>query len=614
MRDDTILNAQLPPQAEGTVLNAQLPPQAEGTVLNPALRYQAEGTILNSQLPPQEDATVLNPALNRAGVSAAEAEEVTVLNPVLPIDAALTPGTLVNGRYEIIRRMEGSAGEADLFLCRDRRQPDAPHDFVFKLYHRPQALKKEVALALQAVSTQTVAKIDGLGKWRGRTYEVTRCYPGGSLAGRQVDADTLRSRVIPQLAEALHTLHELHILHKDLKPSNIMLRTEEGDIALIDFGISSMQQEGSTVLVTQTGLTPHYAAPETFRGLFLEESDYYAMGVTICALYQGHSPYHGMTQEQVMQLVALQKLPIPPEMPDDLRDLITGLTYPDITSRNDQDNPNRRWKHDEVMRWLRGEKQPVPGGRQVTFLAPLPFAGKQYSALSELTEALIAQWDAGRQALTSGTLAAAFRKSLPGVAPLCARAQNAAKSGGGQEDIAYFHLLYALMDDTQRFVWQGEVYESTTSLGITMLDELQSGGTRHKRAWTSMLKHRALSAYISLNRLTDTPQAVAVRALEDAFADCPRDAGHQQLIFFQTAYLLSGQRRLALGEQVFYTPAELAAHMQQLGETDFARLQKFCHSLMTIDYALQPQLEAWLIACGHQDQLTAWRGRFAPRA
>lgn len=555
--------------------------------------------------------TVLNPSLQMAGEAAHAAEaEKTLINPALPMDAALQPGTTIDERYRILRRLDASAGEADLFLCEDLAQPrEAREAFVLKLYHRPQAIKPEVAQALTEVASPTVARLCALGTWGRCTYEVTQYYPCGSLAGVKLPCDVLREKIIPQLAEALHTLHALRILHKDLKPSNIMLRSDANDIALIDFGISSMHEDGSTVLMTRTGMTPHYAAPETFRNLFLEESDYYAMGVTLCALYQGHSPYHGMSQEQIMQLVALQKLPIPSDMPDDLKDLITGLTYPDITNRNDPDNPNRRWTHEEVMRWLRGERQPVPGGRQVTFVTEMAFGGAKYGCLTDLTEALIRQWDEGKRALASGALAADFRKSLPGIAPLCAKAQSDARAAGGREDIAYLHLLYELMDDTRRFIWCGASHESTTSLGSVMLGELQAS-PRQTKWYAGMLRQRALSEYARINRLEETPQAQAIRALEEAWAEADGDRSRQLLVYFQLAYLLSGQRKLALGDMTLYTLQELASHMQRLADQDFRALQEFCHDLVTVDFGLLPQFEAWMTACGYQDQLEQWKQSF----
>ena len=97
-------------------------------------------------------------------------------------------------------------------------------------------------------------------------------------------APQLKNNIIPALNEGLKVLHDNGIIHKDLKPSNIMLNADGRTVSIIDFGISSIREEGSTVIVTKTGMTPDYSAPETFRGLFLSESDYYSLGITIFEL------------------------------------------------------------------------------------------------------------------------------------------------------------------------------------------------------------------------------------------------------------------------------------------------------------------------------------------
>ena len=107
------------------------------------------------------------------------------------------------------------------------------------------AVKGEVLAALEGVDCPYIAPMYYSGSYSGRHFEVLPYYRRGSLRGRQFGIDELKSRIIPEINEALGALHDAGIIHKDLKPSNIML-TDSGDIAIIDFGISSVQSDGNS--------------------------------------------------------------------------------------------------------------------------------------------------------------------------------------------------------------------------------------------------------------------------------------------------------------------------------------------------------------------------------
>ena len=221
--------------------------------------------------PITENSTVINPA---------SAGGATIVNPaVSPLTAE--PGEELPGGYVLKRRLEAPAGEADIFVCERDGQ-----EYAAKLYRRPIAVKSEVIAALQEIRCPYIAPLYYSGNFRGMPFEILPYYRSGSLRGRRFSYEELRARIIPEINEALAALHDAGILHKDLKPSNIML-TDGGDIAVIDFGISSVQTDGSTVVVTSTGMTPEYSAPETFSRLFLEESDYYSFGITLYELFCG---------------------------------------------------------------------------------------------------------------------------------------------------------------------------------------------------------------------------------------------------------------------------------------------------------------------------------------
>ena len=286
---------------------------------------------------PMGDVTILNPAIRR------EAEEQTILNPALFREkegdvSQHRKGRRLLGKYEIVEKMNLPAGEADLYLCRWEET-----QYAAKVYHRQCAVKPELINRLSQIDSPYIARVLETGTEDGYPVEIIPYYPLGSMKGKRYSFEQLKYQIIPRLNEGLHALHEKGILHKDLKPSNIMIKNEMLEPAIIDFGISSARPDERTVILTETGMTPEYSAPETFRNIFLAESDYYSLGVTVYELFLGMEPYKNMSQEEIERYISVQRLPLPKQMPEELRDLITGCTYYDITNRKDKQNPNRRW-------------------------------------------------------------------------------------------------------------------------------------------------------------------------------------------------------------------------------------------------------------------------------
>src|SRR5574344_1925727 len=296
--------------------------------------------------------TVINAFVNKS---------ITVINtnsdyPKLEI------GQVVNNIYSIKEKISSYSGEADLFRVINISNNK---ELVLKLFRRKDAIKQEILNKLTNIHNINIAEFLDNGQIEGFTYIVIPFYSNNSLGsyveqGIRFSLDELKGLVIPSIAEGLKVLHDEGIIHKDLKPSNLMVSNDEQHIVLIDFGISSVTN-GNTVVVTQTGKSPFYSAPETNTGLFLADSDYYSLGITLYELATGYTPYQNINIENLAGFQQIQKIPFPKEFDPELKDLIEGLTYKDITNRNDKANPNRRWGYKEIQKWLKGEKQQIPG-------------------------------------------------------------------------------------------------------------------------------------------------------------------------------------------------------------------------------------------------------------
>lgn len=304
-------------------------------------------TVINTELQPSAS-TVINDEI---------LEQYNRQNNIhRPEDTLISEGAVICEKYEVVRQLEGTSGEADLYLCRYEET-----DYVAKVYKRQFAIKPEVIDALLKIDSPYVAKLYETGLHNGYPVEILPYYESGSLQGKQYTLDELLKTIIPNINEGLQAIHKAGIIHKDLKPSNIMLNNDGETVSIIDFGISSAVDAGNTLLVTKTGMTPEYSAPETFKNIFYEGSDYYSFGITLFELFCGYTPYANMQPEEIEQYVSVQRIPFPEDMPVLLQDFISALTYYDISYRKNKNNPNRRWTYDEVNRWLDGEPLVIPG-------------------------------------------------------------------------------------------------------------------------------------------------------------------------------------------------------------------------------------------------------------
>ena len=262
--------------------------------------------------------------------------------------------------------------------------------------------------------------------------------------------------------------------------SVLSLIHDQKSVAIIDFGISSIREDGNTIVKTKTGMTPEYSAPETFKNLYLEESDYYSLGITIYELYAGHTPYSGVSKDIIEQYLSVQKIPFPSGFPTELEELVSGLTYNDITNRKDKSNSNRRWTYNEVKQWCAGEHVPVPGSKEVSEQATVEripsftFQYKKYTNIVDLVDALGSDWKNGKRRLYRSLLSQYFAPFNQELASHCMDAEEAVKRSPASEDIEFFCTLYRLCPKLKSFHWIDYHFRSMFELGTAIMAGLRS--------------------------------------------------------------------------------------------------------------------------------------------
>ncbi len=247
--------------------------------------------------------------------------------------------------------------------------------------------------------------------WRepGVAYLVMRLLRGGSVnamleGGSPPPIDTVL-RLVEQIGAALHAAHRIGVVHRDLKPGNVLL-DEDSNAYLADFGIAKNLGNPNLEDQTQAGAlvgSPVYMSPEQIRAEFVRpQADIYCLGVMLYELLTGHVPFSGPTPIEILHqhLTA----PLPP-----LAAHRAGLpvTLDAVIARATAKDPHARY--DDALQLVADFHQAVSGEWRVTSGAPVtrhpsPVTFNPYKGLRAFGEADAADFF-GRDTLTHQLLA-----------------------------------------------------------------------------------------------------------------------------------------------------------------------------------------------------------------
>ncbi len=160
-----------------------------------------------------------------------------------------------------------------------------------------------------------VVRIYDLGVSDDHAHIAMEYLDGGDLRNR-IDEGVSRAKAVNylrQIASGLSAVHEKHILHRDLKPGNIMLR-KDGTIALIDFGLAkSAKLENAITDKGEIFGTPYYMSPEQGHGTKVDErSDIYSLGIIFFELLTGKKPFAADSAMGIIYKHAQAPIPLLP--------------------------------------------------------------------------------------------------------------------------------------------------------------------------------------------------------------------------------------------------------------------------------------------------------------
>jgi serine/threonine protein kinase len=274
---------------------------------------------------------------------------VTDADPDIPLDflkPSNVPGTIGTlGRYQVLAVLgRGATGIVLKALDPDLLRPVAIKVMIPYLASNGTARQRfqREARAAAAVSHDHVVTIHQVDQLDGLQFLVMEYVAGGSLQAR-LDRDGPMdprevARIGLQAANGLAAAHAVGLIHRDVKPANILLENGVGRVKLTDFGLARAADD---VRLTQTGVaagTPLYMSPEQARGEVIDHrSDLFSLGSVLYTLLTGVPPFRATTTMGVLNRIS-NEAPRPiramtPDVPADLEAIIMQLLEKDPARR-----------------------------------------------------------------------------------------------------------------------------------------------------------------------------------------------------------------------------------------------------------------------------------------
>ena len=249
----------------------------------------------------------------------------------------LEAGRVLGRRYEILEEI-GSGGMAIVYKARDYKLSRL---VAIKVLKQEFALDetilnkfKKEALAAGSLTHPNIVAVYDLGHEIGCDYIVMEYIDGITLKEYIKRRDMLSSeevvKIAIKIAEALKVAHAGGIIHRDIKPQNIMV-TPSGDVKVTDFGIAKAATQTTVTATGETLGSVHYLSPEQARGGEVDiRSDLYSLGITMYEMATKELPFTAETPVAVAMKQIHENFPDPaakaPQLWPGLRDIILKLT------------------------------------------------------------------------------------------------------------------------------------------------------------------------------------------------------------------------------------------------------------------------------------------------
>ncbi|KAL9188089.1 hypothetical protein ACHAXT_006467 [Thalassiosira profunda] len=224
----------------------------------------------------------------------------------------------IEEKYHVDPRVLGTGHHGSVRECRSRA---TGRRYAVKSINKndpaikPGGLAREIAL-LQEMQHESIVQLVDVFEDTRYVHIVTNLCEGGELFDRIVSrssnsdngatcfAEAEAARILHQIIQAVSYMHRSGVVHRDVKPENILFETKDEDspIQIIDFGLARRHYGGEPPMSTILG-TPYYIAPEVLKKRYGKECDLWSVGVIAYILMVGYPPFNGASNEEIHRSV-----------------------------------------------------------------------------------------------------------------------------------------------------------------------------------------------------------------------------------------------------------------------------------------------------------------------
>ena len=309
---------------------------------------------------------------------------ITVIDNSFNSDETSDNHILMFKDYTTLKQLPTIGAEADIYIVEKNSE-----QFVLKLYRHEMKPSRDMIKRLVVLSNKYPEDIiriydidfdEKLNRW----YEIQEYAKFGTLKDlkEKYPDFTIKhiKEIVKEMTLLLKTIHEENIIHRDIKPDNILVRTMVPlDLIVTDFGISSVLDEEMSKKMTSKSGTRIYFAPESFSGVIGNEVDYWALGMIVLEILENDNIFSGINEGMIAHEIFTKGIKVPSDIDSHLQILLKGLLTRD---------PKKRWNHKEIFQWLNGDTDIQTyysySDEQVSNIKPYTFKDEQFNDLENL--------------------------------------------------------------------------------------------------------------------------------------------------------------------------------------------------------------------------------------